>query len=790
MNSDLQSSLVPKNALPTTQIIAVAEGERSFAPRTANTMQELLRLVLKRRWWLISAVILSVAASIFYSMVKKPVYASTVVIELNKSNSGASALEMGDELSSGLMGDADTLLTDLQTETSILESDALAADVIQHLNLMAEPPYSGILSDPHAHFDKQHPLTDPEVRAQAVDVFHGHLRVQPVRGTRLIEVTYEDHDARKAAVIANALIDSYKNQYLESHYTASSEASDWLTKQLADLKRDVEDSEKKLTDFEKETGILTFDMVASSSDKGDSGSGQAHSVVIQKLDALNAELTTAEANRIEKEAIYRFTKSGNPDTILAIGNDPLAVNSNSAVLSQAGGLTTLGNLRQQEGSLRLALADASTKYGANNRHLKDLQSQVHEIDLQMSEEVARIASRAEMDYKLAKQAEDAIRQQFQQQQGEANKVNSKAVELSVLSQEAASRKKLYEDLYTKLQEANISAGIKATNITVVDAAWPQPDPVRPNLRKNMTLGLVFGLFFGIFAAFVADNLDRRITTPTQVEEITGRTVVGTIPQFEESLATKSNRLMKVRSNGNGSLLPTGPQSVWVLSRPKSAIAEACRSLRTSVLLARAGGGPKVILVTSSVPGEGKTTLTANLAVAFAQHNKRVLVMEADMRRPSLKRVLGIESSSGLSNILTNGGDFDAFVVRQVAVPGLDVLPSGPVPPLPSEILDSAAFDDLLAVAKSQYDFIFIDSPPATVVTDAISLGLRADGVLWITRAGAATKPLVERASEIVAKYRLPLIGYVMNGVDIKSADYRYGYYGYSGASGYYDEKNS
>ena len=301
--------------------------------------------------------------------------------------------------------------------------------------------------------------------------------MQPIRGTRLIAVSFDDHNPNRAAVLANTLIESYKNQYLQSHYSATSEASDWLTKQLEDLKQNVEQSEKKLTDFEKETGILTFDMVASAPEKGgDGGTGQAHSVVIQKLDALNAELTQAEANRIEKEAIYRFTKSGNPDTILAIGNDPIASSTNSAVLSQSGGLSALGSLRQQQGSLKVALADASGKYGANNRHLKDLQTQMQEVNRQIDEEIGRVANRAQVDYQLAKQAEDSVRDRFKQQQEEANKLNGKAVELAVLSQEAASRKRLYEDLYTKLQEANISAGIKATNITVVDPAWAHAKP--------------------------------------------------------------------------------------------------------------------------------------------------------------------------------------------------------------------------------------------------------------------------------------------------------------------------
>ncbi len=751
-------------------------------------MQELLRILAKRARWVMAAVIVAVLCSIGLGLMMKPVFESKAIIELNKSSSGASGLDLGGDLSSQVMGDSDSLLTDLQTETAILQSDALAIDVIERLHLASEPPYATVAA---VKKDGKGPVLSSaaETRAHLLGVFKGHLKVQPMRGTRLIAVSFDDHDPTRAALLANALIESYKSQYLQSHYSATSEASAWLTKQLEDLKRNVEESEKKLTDFEKETGILTFDMVASSPDKGDGGgSGEAHSVVIQKLDALNSELTQAEANRIQKETIYRFAKSGNAETILAIGNDPLTASSNSAVLTQSGGLSALAALRQQQGTLKVALADASGKYGANNRHLQDLQAQAQEVDRQISEEIGKVANRAAVDFQLAKQTEDSVRHRFQQQQDEANKLNGKAVELAVLSQEASSRKRLYEDLYTKLQEANISAGIKATNITVVDSAWAQPNPVRPNLRTNMLFGLFFGLIFGVVMAFTVESLDRSITTPNEVEEITGRSVVGTIPLFDEAEKSAPNRLF--RSKDMQLTPPAGnPNIAWMLSRPKSAVAEACRSLRTSVMLSRAGGGPKVVLVASSVPGEGKTTITVNLAIAFAQHNKRVLVIEADMRRPTLKRVLGLHSETGLSNVLTGTADFDSAVVQGVAVPTLDMLLSGPTPPLPSEILDSTAFDDLLERMKSQYDFILIDSPPATMVTDAIPLGLKSDGIIWLTRAGVVTKPLVTRASEMISKFRLPLIGFVMNGVDIHSVDYQYSYYGYTGSNGYYDQKS-
>ena len=216
--------------------------------------------------------------------------------------------------------------------------------------------------------------------------------------------------------------------------------------------------------------------------------------MIQKLDALNAELTAAEANRIEKEAIYRLAQTGNADVVLGLGNDPLAAQSNSMVLDTRGGLSNLQQLRQQQNQLKINLAEASTTYGANNRHLKEMQTQMRALDEQIHEELQQIIKRAQVDFQLAQQTENEIRRQFDEQQGAASKLNEKAVQFAVLSQEAFSRKKLYEDLYTKLQEANVSAGIKATNITIVDPARSQSIPIRPKPVTNMAMGMLLGIF--------------------------------------------------------------------------------------------------------------------------------------------------------------------------------------------------------------------------------------------------------------------------------------------------------
>jgi polysaccharide biosynthesis transport protein len=784
METLLHRSPPPRTETPMNSMVATVHHQSV----NTHALQNLMRVLTKRRKWIIGSIVICELLAILLTLMMKPTYGATATIELNKSSAGSLDLGLGDDdLSQQMMPGGEGLLTDLQTETAILQGDSLALAVIQRLGLASQPPFAAKGGEARKLVSERGlPLEQaPQTRTRLLKIFGSHLKVEPIRGTRLIQLTYESHDPKQAAQVANALIESYKNQYLQSHYDASTEASDWLTKQLSDLKANVEDSEKKLTDFEKETGILSLNMMMPTGPGNQSmgGEGQIHSVVIQKLDALNAELTVAEANRIEKEAIARLANTGSADVILGLGNDPLASQSNSMVLTQGGGLSNLQQLRQQQSQLKINLSDAATTYGANNRHLKEIQTQIRELDEQIQEELQQIIKRAQVDFHLAQQTENEIRRQFDQQQTAASKLNEKTVQFAVLSQEAFSRKKLYEDLYTKLQEANISAGIKATNITIVDPARSQSVPLRPKPLNNLALATLFGIFVGLGVAFTTDNLDRTVTAPLEVEEITGKPVIGVIPTFGEQVRTYGAPLLTdKRKTAAKELAVSSP--IRMLSDPNSGAAEACRALRTSIMLSRAGG-PKTILITSCIPGEGKTTLTMNLAVAFAQHNKKVIIIEADMRRPRINHVMDVPSKGGLSNVLAGALTSDDAILYGIHLPGLDVLPAGPRPPMPSEILGSTAFDELLEQLRLRYDIVLIDSPPALLVTDAVAISAKTDAAIWVAQAGVVTRPQLARAAELIERNRMPVIGFVLNRMDTRSADYGYEYYGH-----YYGEKSS
>ncbi len=758
-----------------------------------QSFHTVLRVLLRRRWWLIGAILACVALATVFNLVKTPIYEATATIELNRDN-GVGNFGLEDMMGQNVGSIGPALETDLKTETSILKGDSLAIDVIHQLKLASQPPFLA----KHRKGDKPLPAWegDPAQRGRLIGIFEKRLLVSPVVGTRLIQATFRSEDPAQAAEIANALIQSYKVQYLQSRYDATSEASQWLGNQLNNLKSNVEDSEKRLTEFENASGMLSLQGDGSTADERNPGGGVVvSSPVMLKLEMLNSELTAAETNRIEKEAIYRLAKSGDTESLLALANNPPGQVSSgevsAAMPGPSGGLGTLQYLQQKKLELKDELAQALNTYGPNNRHLKDLELQFNTVEGQISQELQNLVKRAQIDLQLAQQTEDQIRQEFEQQQKEVSKLNEKTVQLALLSQEANSSRKLYEDLYTRLQEADVSAGVKATNITMVDPARPEAVPVSPRWTRNLELGVLLGALLGIGLAYLVENIKRTVVSQTDVEELTGASVLAIIPLFRSS--SHNSRRPAEKSGGAASNGVTTDPRLLILKHPGSAEAEAIRSLRTSLMLSRPNGGPRVLLITSCIPGEGKSTVTANLAMSFAQHNKKVIIVEADMRRPSMLHVLDVPNNAGLSSVLAGVSTFEDTVIRSVQVKGLDVLPAGPPPPLPSELLGSRAFDELLDMLRTNYDMVIIDSPPALMLTDAVVIAPKSDGVIWVVRAGVVTRSLLVRAMQVIQRTRMPVIGFLLNGITRSLDPYGYSYeygYGYNAYESYYRSEES
>jgi len=764
----------------------------SFEAPEEESLRDILRVLRKRRYVVLAWTVAAVALAFLYCAMTKNQYTSTATLLVNKENS--SGLDVG-SLSglASVMGGGGDLKTDLQTHAAVLQSDTTALLVIRQLGLDKTPPYKSGPGRFGWNREIQAELGLPlektiVTRERIVGMVVSRLKVEPEQDTRLIKITYIDSDPQRAADVANAFVNVYIQEYLQNNFQATARASDWLNGQLDDLKNRVTASQQKLSDYESKTGLSVL-MLGMSGSGGGAGSGTSggggggtHIPAVDKLAALNQELTSAEADRIAKEAIYRLTQTQSPEVVMGLGTSSLATAGGSAVISGGQGLGVLQSLRQQEASLRMQYGDALTKYGANNPHLAAMQGQMQALNQAIKDELKRINERAKNDYELALKTEDGIQQAYVQQQEEVNKLNDNTIQLEVLAGEALSNRALYQGLFSKLQAASIQAGVSATNLELVDEARPKAVPARPNWRLYPAIGLCAGIFHGIAFAFLYENLDDSLVTTEQVEK------VGLLPVLTYIPLTRPEDRDGGKPSGEAANAAFNPlEQSPLIVRSNSPAAEAYRALRTSIMLSAADNPLRVLLVTSSLGGDGKTTISYNLAVAFAQHGQRVLLLDADMRKPSMHTLFRTRKTPGLSEVLTGGIQLEKSLFRHDSLSNLFLLPSGTPPPNPADLIGSKRFDTLLDEAKTQFDLVIIDSPPVLMVTDAVILSTKADGTIIVVRSQKTTRPVLKRAVDVLSHSYGRKLGFVVNGMDTKSVEYYYSY-GYYGDNKYYGEE--
>ncbi len=593
--------------------------------------------------------------------------------------------------------------------------------------------------------------------------FKSNLHVTLIPNTRIIEVRYRSSDPQMAAQVVNTLTKIYIENNRKTRFDSTMEASDWLEKQQLDLRMKVETAQEKLVRYQKEHEILGMD--------------EKQNITTEKLGELNKELTMAESERMDKESFYRLVESGDPDAIAsnAAGAEGAGVQSSSQLLE---------SLRSKQADLKIQVADLNTQFGPSYPKLAQLNNQLKEVDAQIQGEMKKVASKVRGQYMTALQRESLLRDALEKQKQEANKLNESAIEYNILKRDAETYRALYEGILQKLKEAGVSAGLKANNFQPVDSARPPTGPIEPNIPRNLGFAFLLGLASGVGLAFLLEGLDNTIRTTEQASMISGLASLGMIP-----LGSKSAR---EGPNPKRLVIASSKEAVELVTqvRPQSQMAESYRALRTSLLLSNLGSPPKVIMVTSALPQEGKTTTSINCAVVLAQKGVRVLLIDADLRRPSIHKTLGMGPRSGLSNVLTGSNTLEQTITRSTILPNLFILPAGTPPPNPAELLASANMRDVLAKLREQYDHIVVDTPPSLSVTDAVVLSPRADAVVLVIRSGQTTKQALRRSRDILAQVNAKVVGVLLNAVDLSSPDYYY-YYEYQGKyARYYQEEGT
>jgi len=755
-------------------------------------LKDIILVLRRRRNVVFIAVAIGLAVATISVLLAQKEFSATATIEINREGDNAFGLADLSGISSGLGGESEMNM-DLLTEQAVIMSDNTALGVIKRLNLESIPPYSPPAPKKGVKLQNQGPLsasleTSPAQRERIVNMFKSRLRVGLIKGTRLLNVTYTDTDPNRSTAIANAVVDVYINEYTQARYDASSKASSWLTGKLADLKDKVEESQAKVDAFQQESGLtgVTITTIPGAKAQG-SSAAMSNNVPLERLIELNRDLTNAEVERIAKEAIFRMTETQDPDVVLGIATSALAsgVGAESPVAPGSADLTLLQQLRSQLAQVKLEMTAANTKYGARNPAIIQLREEEGSLQSQIKTELDRIRTKAKNDLDLATLAENGIKAQIDAQEQIVNRANEKADRLILLEEEAASSREIYQDLYTKLEEASVTAGIRASNITLVNPARTPDRPSFPKKRLTVALGGLFGLIIGCLTAFLWDYFDDSITIPEQVEQLTALPVIGAIPDF----AQKSSVASKYGYSANTGEASGVRSSLWLLRAPRSHIAEAYRALRTALLMSRAERPPRVILVMSGSPEEGKSTTCLNTAASFAIQGDRVLYLDADLRRATAHRFFDTSNDVGLSNCLTSGLSVDQALKSYPGIDNLFLLPAGPHAPNPSELIGSKRFVDLLSELKKKFDYVFIDSPPVLLVTDAQLISSLVDGYILVVRSNRTTKRELQRCLSIMRSSKSFGLGTVVNAINARSAAYSgYGYYG-SGSGYYVEEKN-
>lgn len=710
---------------------------------------EYWSILRKRKWTIIAAVVIVMTLVAFVSFRATPIYEASGRIAIFRETPVSLSKDSRADISD------DDYSVDIDTQVRILQSDSLAMDVARRMNLQHNPAIVGAAAAHNASAFGDSDI-DPRVQPALLNFIHGNLRIVPLAKTRIVELRFTSADAKLAADVVNATATAYIEQNYKARYEATMQTSDWLSHQLADLQVRAETAQEKLVRYQKENGIVEV--------------GDKQDIILTKLDDLNKELTSAQADRMQKEAAYRMAAGAAVD-----------IRSDGNSLSE--------KLRERQAELKTQYAQLNTQYGPNYPKVQEVKSQLDELDHSLSQEDKRNDTRLRNEYRSAVEREKLLRDALEQQKAEAHQLNERSVEFGLLKRDVEASRTLYENLLEKLKEAGVLASLKSSNVHIVDAARVPTAPAKPNIPQNLEFAGFFGLIGGIALAFVMEGLDTTVRNPEQMQVASGLPSLGIIPLNSAAHGGRKFRLRKRPATATAQ----AHVALIASTRPHSEMAESYRALRTSILLSAPQQPPKVMLVTSSLPQEGKTTTSINTAIVLAQKSARVLLIDADLRRPGIHRHFDLHDQAGLSSVLAGFCKLEDAIVPVTTSPNLFVLPAGPVPPSPAELLASPAMKALIEECRGKFDHIVIDTPPVLSVTDAVLLSVEVDSCLLVIRCARTTKAALRRSRDLLQQVNARVMGVVLNAVDLQSQDafyYYYYYYGGGRDKSYYKEDAS
>jgi succinoglycan biosynthesis transport protein ExoP len=719
---------------------------------------DYLNVVLKRRWVVLSCLLIVFSTVAMVTLKQKPVYKGTVLIEINPEQPHVL------NFSEVLQINSTDVESFRETQYNILQSRTLADRVVTSLKLYQKPEFYrarvlfGLLERNPENIpspsDPNPPGPTSDAYRNSVTRFMGSVDVSPVRGSNLVELSFFSQDPKLASRAANQLASDYIDQNLQVKWDETIKASEWLSSQLVGLKAKLEKSEDELQAYAQANSIVFVE--------------ERQNLVNERLKQLQEEYTKAQARRYEKESLFNLVKAGQVQDLPGFLSNQL-----------------IQNLAMRVAELQRDYAELTARVKPDYPRAVALKKQIDTVQESLDRQKTALAQNIVEEYQSAAANEQYLAQAIEQQKAEVNRIGEKSIQYNILKREADTSRQLYNALLQRLKESQVSAGLRASNIRVVDAAEIPKSPVKPRVIVNLALGMILGLGLGVGLAFFQEYLDNTLKTPDEVETFLRLPSLGVLPAFAANGAGKSSD-QKQGIAIHGERLPAAPA---IQTEP--AAQEAFRSLRTSILLS-ANPVPRTILITSALPGEGKTTITINLGATLASLGNKTVIVDCDMRRPSCHRSAGVQNSPGFVRCLTGQVDLPQAIVPVPGVPSLSVIPCGPIPPNPAEVLSSPVTSELLRRLREMFDYVLVDSPPLLSVADSRILATFTDAVVLVARAFSTPYDATRRARELLYGANARILGVALNDVDFRRGEYTYkSYYRYAyGDYGYVSSQPS